>query len=462
MSRFNYDIVAKHKINMKKTIVFFLTLFILNSNSLFAQPEPDDVALASDDFQSAFFESLKQKAIENYDKALESLEKCLKLEPNNAVILHEMGKNYLFLKDFKNAYDSFEKAATIDPKNKWFLHGMYDVCYQTQDFNQAIVIVEKLIKIDAGYKEDLISLYMKTLQFEKSLVLINDLNENVGKSEKRDLYKAQILSDPKNQKSEIDNLLDLIKKNPKEEANYNALINLYTKSGQDNEAQAITKKLEIEIPNSDWSQVSLFKTYLTNNDGSKAVVAMNKILANNKIDSKIRHRIINEFLVFIQKNPQYDSDLEKAIAYFKDDKTVKVAKEIGKFYQAKKEWDKAILFYEMEDKNNPNEIENSLLLLESYTQKLQFELILKKANNMMELYPLQPQFYYYAGLANNQLKKFKNAKDVLETGIDYVVDNKDLEINFNIQLGEAFSGLGDLKKKDFYFLKAEKLLKQKN
>jgi tetratricopeptide (TPR) repeat protein len=446
---------------MKKTFVLFLAFFICNTSALLAQTEPGDVAVVSDDFQNAFFESLKQKAIENYDKAIESLEKCLKLEPNNAVILHEMGKNYLFLKDYKNAYESFEKAAIIDPKNKWFLHGMYDVCYQTQDYNQAIVIVEKLVKIDAGYKEDLISLYMKTLQFDKALVLINDLNENVGKSEKRDLYKAQILSDPKNQQSEIDNLLELIKKNPKEEANYNALINLYTKNGQDKEALAITKKLETEIPNSDWSQVSLFKTNLDNNDGAKVVVAMNKVLENDKIDSKIKHRILNEFLVFTQKNPQYNSDLEKAVGYFKDDKEVKVAKEIGKFYQAKKDWDKAIQFYEMEDKNNPNDIETSLLLIESYAQQLRFELILKKANNMMELYPLQPQFYYYAGLANNQLKNFKTAKDVLEVGIDYVVENKDLEINFNIQLGEAYNGLGDLKKKEFYFLKADKLLKQK-
>ena len=115
----------------------------------------------------------------------------------------------------------------------------------------------------------------------------------------------------------------------------------------------------------------------------------------------------------------------------------------------------------MEDKKNPDEIETSLLLLESYAQKLQFELILKKAKNMMELYPLQPQYYYYAGLAYNQLKKFKNAKDVLEVGIDYVIENIDLEINFNIQLGEAFNGLGDLKKKETYFLKADKLLKQK-
>ena len=218
---------------MKKTFVLFLAFFICNTSALLAQIEPEESVAVNDDFQNAFFESLKQKAIENYDKAIESLEKCLKLEPNNSVVLHELGKNYLYLKDYKSAYDSFEKAAAIDPKNKWFLHGMYDVCYQTQDFNQAIVIVEKLTKIDAGYKEDLISLYMKTLQFDKALVLINDLNENVGKSEKRDLYKAQILSDPKNQKSEIDNLLDLIKKNPTDEANYNALINLYTKNGQD-------------------------------------------------------------------------------------------------------------------------------------------------------------------------------------------------------------------------------------
>lgn len=446
---------------MKKTFVLFLAFFICNTTTFLAQTEPDDVAGITDDFQNAFFESLKQKAIENYDKAIESLDKCLKLEPNNAVVLHEMGKNYLYLKDYKNAYESFEKAALIDPKNKWFLHGMYDVCYQTQDFNQAIVIVEKLVKFDVNYKEDLTSLYMKTLQFDKALDLINDLNENVGKSEKRDLYKAQILSDPKNQKSEIDNLLELIKKNPKEEANYNSLISIYTKNKQDKEALAITQKLETEIPNADWSQVSLFKTYLTNNNGEKAVVAMNKVLENDKIDSKIKHRILNEFLVFTQQNPQYATDLEKSIGYFKDDKEVKVAKEVGKFYQSKKDWDKAIQFYLMEEKNNPNDLETSLLLLESYTQKQQFDLILKKANSMMELYPLQPQFYYYAGLANNQLKKFKNAKEVLEVGIDYVVENKDLEINFNIQLGEAYNGLGDLKKKETYFLKAEKLLKQK-
>jgi hypothetical protein len=60
--------------------------------------------------------------------------------------------------------------------------------------------------------------------------------------------------------------------------------------------------------------------------------------------------------------------------------------------------------------------------------------------------------YYYSGLAYNQAQ-FKKAKEMLEMGLDYLVDDNALTINFNIQLGEACHGLGDEKKKDFYFLK---------
>ena len=42
-----------------------------------------------------------------------------------------------------------------------------------------------------------------------------------------------------------------------------------------------------------------------------------------------------------------------------------------------------------------------------------------------------------------------------------VNENTELEINFDIQLGESYNGLGDLKKKEFYFNKAENALKQK-
>ena len=441
--------------------MIFLFVGILFPNFVLAQTEPDAIGLADDEFQNAFYEALLQKGIENYDKAITALEKCKKLQPENAVVYSEMGKNYLPQKKYKDAYDSFEKAATIDPKNMWFWVGMYDVCYETKDYNQAIVIVNKLIEFKKEYKEDLVSLYMNTQQFDKALDLINQLNTTVGKNELRENYKRQILSVAKYQTSEKDNLMDQIKKYPKEEANYIALIFLYSESNQEEKALEVAKQLETEIPTSDWAQVSLFKFHLNNNDGKNAVIAMNKVFESSKIDSKIKHRMLNEFLIFVKDKPEFDKDLEKAISYFNNDKEVQVAREIGKFYHNKKDWNHAISYYELHLKNHSDDIETGLLLLQAYTEKQQFDVVAKKATDFIDLFPSQPKLYYYAGLAYNQLINYKKAKEFLEMGMDYLVEDIALEINFNIQLGEASAGLGDVKKKESYFLKAEQLLKGK-
>jgi tetratricopeptide (TPR) repeat protein len=241
-----------------------------------------------------------------------------------------------------------------------------------------------------------------------------------------------------------------------------ALIFLYNKQNQEVLAQEIAKKLELEIPNSDWAKVSLFKSYLKNNDGENAVKAMNFVLGSLKIDQKIKHRMLNEFLLFIKDKPQFELDLEKAISYFDTDKSVEVAKEIAKFYHNKKNWEKAIRFYEIQLKKMPDDLETALLLFECYTEKGDFDVIEKKADSFIQIYPTQPEFYYYLGLAYNQKVLFKKAKDILESGMDFVIENPKLEINFNIQLGEAYNGLGDMKKKEYYFSKAENALNNKN
>lgn len=445
---------------MKKIIFSLFCLGILFvPSTLLAQNEPEDVAAVTDQFQEYYYESLKQKGVENFDKAIAALEKCNDLQPNSFVVNFELGKNYLFQKNYKNAYDYFEKASAIDPKNRWALVGMYDVCYDTHDYNKAITIVEKLIEFKEDYKEDLTSLYMNTQQFDKAFELINELNEKVGKSEKRELYKAQIMKDSKYQSAEKNNLIEQIKKFPKEESNYIALIYIYSQNNQEEKAMEIAQKLEKEIPTSDWAKVSLFKFHLNNNDGDNAVKAMNIVLPSKKIDQKIKHRILNEFLIFAKNNPTYEGDLDKAIGYFENDKEISVAKEIGKFYYSRKDFDKTIKYLEMHLKSYNEDVETQIILLQTYTEKQQFDVLLIKATNLIQLFPTQPEFYYYSGLGNNQVNKFQNAVDVLESGLDFVIDDIALEINFNIQLGEAYNKLGDIKKKEKYFSKANELIK---
>ena len=447
---------------MKKYLYLSLSIgmFVI-SEPAFAQKEPDDIALAEDVFQENFYESLKQKGIENYDKAILSLEKCLKTQPENAAVYSELGKNYLLLKDYKKAYDSFEKASKIDPTNKWYYVGMYDVCYQTRDYNHAVIIVTKLIEFDANYKEDLTSLYIYTDQFDKALALITELDETVGKNPQREVYKLQIMKDSKYQLAEKDQLLNAIKKNPKDESKYISLIYLYSESNQEEKAFEIAKKLEKEIPDSEFAQMGLFKFHLNNNDGQKAVASMNKVFESKEINSRVKLKILNEFLIFLKTNPSYSSELDKSLNLLPNEDQVAVTKEIGKIFYIQKNWERAIHYLEIYSKNNPQDVEPNILLLQAYTENKQFDVLNKKAATLIDFFPIQPEFYYFSGLANNQLKNYKKAKDFLEMGMDYIVENRDLEINFNIQLGEAFSGLGDTKKKEQYFTKADQLLKQK-
>lgn len=447
---------------MKKLLILVLLLVLLcNPATLLAQSIPDEENAGTEKFETLFYESLLQKGIENYDKAIIALEQCLKIKPNEATVYSELGRNQLALKEYNNAYKSFEHATQIDPKNKWFWVGMYDVSYQTKNYNQAIPTVNKLIEFDEDYKDDLTSLYMNTNQFDKALALINELNEKVGKSDGREFYKKQILSQGKFHDTEIENLKVQIEKYPKEESNYLALIRLYSSKNEAEKALQITKKLEVEIPNSEWAQISLFKYYIDSNEGQKAVSSMNIVLASSKIDSKIKQRILNEFLIFADKNPQFAPDLEKAISYFDKDPSIDIAKEIGKYYHKEKQWIKAIKYYEQALKNKSGEdIETNLLLFQTYVETKKFDVLEKKALVMIEAFPTQPQFYYFSGLANNQMKQFKKAKEILETGMDYVVGDVLLEINFNMQLGEAYNGLRDFKKKELYFSKANQLLKK--
>jgi tetratricopeptide (TPR) repeat protein len=438
-------------------------LLLAPATTVAQQQEPDSLALAQNDFENNFYEALTQKGIENYDKAITALQKCLAREPNNAAVYNELGKNYLSVKNYMEAEKAFLKARDIDPKNRWYWQGLYDVYYETKDYNKSIPVVLKLTEWRKEYyQEDLVSLYMYTQQHDKALALINEMEQTVGMSDKREMYKLQILSTSKGSQGQKEALEDAIKKDPKNEDNYLDLIYLYSQNNEEGKAEEVARRLEKAIPESDFAQVSLFKFHLNNRDGAKASASMFKVLGSKKIDSKIKHRVLNEFLIFANNNPVYMPDLAKAVMYFEGDKNVNVAKEVGKFFFNKKKYNEAAQYLEIGLQSTPDDIEGIELLLYTYAESAQNDRLLEKASGYIDLYPTQARLYYYAGLGANRLKQYAKAKSWLENGLDFVVEDAELEASIHYQLGEAFGGLGDIKKKQEHTAKAEKLLKNKS
>ncbi|NJM80171.1 MAG: hypothetical protein HC854_12130 [Flavobacterium sp.] len=93
----------------KKIILVLVLITLGNQCILFAQENPEDIAIVNDEIEDNFYEALKQRAIENYDKAIISIEKCILKVKDNPVFYHELGKNLLHLKKYPEAEKPFKK-----------------------------------------------------------------------------------------------------------------------------------------------------------------------------------------------------------------------------------------------------------------------------------------------------------------------------------------------------------------
>ena len=263
-------------------------------NHLFAQENPDAIALVDDQLENNFYEAVKQRGIENYDKLLWRFKNVLK-RTKNASFQYELGKNYLSLKNYVDAENAFKKAIELDNKQRWYWNGLYDVYYQTKDYQKSIPIVEKLVEFDANMKEDLVSLYMNTNQHAKALELLKDMESKSKLTSTMEFYKLKIQESNAYSKPQKEQLEEAIKKQSKVEQNYIDLIVLYISFNQEDKAFEVAKQLEKEIPNSDWAHVSLVKFHLNNNDGQNASKSMFKVLDNDRMDLKIKHRVLMSF-----------------------------------------------------------------------------------------------------------------------------------------------------------------------
>jgi hypothetical protein len=100
------------------------------------------------------------------------------------------------------------------------------------------------------------------------------------------------------------------------------------------------------------------------------------------------------------------------------------------------------------------------LLLNIYDFNKQFEKMTAKSEEFIELYPTKANLYYYAAKGCNSIKKFKRAKDFLEIGIDYVLNDPILETSFCKQFIISADGLSDVRLKQTYQKKLDQLTKK--
>lgn len=458
---------------MKKKIYILTLMFlgILFSSEVSAQENEssvqevnvDDLGTVTDEFQEYFFEALKQKAIENYEKAIVALQKCETLQPENAVVYFELGKNYKALKKYELAISSLQKANRLKPNQEWVLVELMDAFYYDKDYEQAILIAQKLIPFNSKYNENLADILFESQQYDALLALLDKLDSELGLTEYRTGLRQQIYALTENTSAQIQVLLDAIKLNPENERNYLNLIFVYSEQDMQKEAFETAKNMEKIFPTSKVVHLALYKFHLDSGETGEALNSMKLILEAEEIDPDSKFKVLNDFLLFVNENPSYEDELLGVAEMFsKSESSPEIYQRIGEYYLKKDQKEKALEYFELgleKNLDNFDLLRNTLLL---QLDLLKLDNAIKVSEQALEIFPSQPIFYLIKGVALNKKKEFTEALEILTFGLDYLIDDQIVTAEFYDQLSIAYAGLGNTQKAVEFNEKATQIKKSQN
>lgn len=234
----------RRKTSLKRLVfpfVFILLPFTLKAQDSIV-PQSNVSEKTNLDFQEHFFKALTEKAIKNYQNAINSLDECNQLIPNNKAVLFELSKNYLALKKYPEAIEYGNEALVKDSENIWILEHLVKVNRKSYNFKKAIELQEKIAIKHPKKKQQLVFLHLQNSDRESAKKVLNELAEAKMLNHRlRRLQKSLNASNSsakttkKNTKTVIvaSNLKEVFEKNKSYKSLQNLLTDLDTKNSPD-------------------------------------------------------------------------------------------------------------------------------------------------------------------------------------------------------------------------------------
>ena len=432
--------------------VLLLALFF--SADLFAQERPvDSIAEAPEQtdsrkFESLFFDGIKEKAVENYDKAITIFKKCREINPEEGIIYVELAKSYAAIKNLKKAEENFNRALNYLPeeRQKAVKINLYQLYKARQKPAEALKIAEQLSN-NPYYQLEKVKIYQLLGKYDLALQELENLKQKDRFYTEFYKYRYEIYQESNDQGKAIAFYQNQInQENETDVWNYCKLIEFLVKAEQLQKAlQTADELAALNTGNSKaWQCLSAF--YINADKKEKATSYVKKILADKYIDEKIKVTVLERYRRYAARYPELESELISMLNNaLKMEKSAASNLENALYYENKNQ-QKALKFFRLALKDQPNNFKLlkklSLLELKSENDEQAREV----AQQGQSLFPGQAIFYYVAGESYFNSQDYKKAISHLEDGLMYIYDNPGLEKQVKKILAKAYQSTGNEKR----------------
>ena len=271
-----------------------IVLLLLHSGNklLFAQEEESaEVYLEeyTDQIQEIFFEALKQKSIENYDRAINLFLECKQLQSDNEAIDHELAKVYLAEKNYVPALESAIAALEVEPTNFWYLHTLVEI--MRAQGRSALELKERIPYDNYDLKKNLVRIYYRQRNYDDALSILKEMQASDFRKELTSKIRDSIEQLKKNV---TPNALDTQTASDDPLTPYKTRLELlYTQQQFETMEEEAVSALEL-FPTQPYFYYMLGKAMISNNKMAQAVEILESCLDFLLDDTELNNQIYSE------------------------------------------------------------------------------------------------------------------------------------------------------------------------
>ena len=408
------------------------------------------------EFALNYFDATKNKMIGNNDQALSLYLQCIRIDGKSDAAMYEAA---LLLAD-KNKYDNallfMRGAVGIRPENIWYQLNLADLYQKNKLYASAVDVYEKLVKkypdrVDFYF--DWAEALLYAGKYAEAIKVYDKLESETGLSPDVSVQKEKLYAKLGKFDKAVNELLKLIAAFPNEPKYYGMLAELYQSNGMNDKAMDVLKTVQGFDPDNPYLHLSLAEYFRSNGEKDKSFEELKKAFSSSRLDLDTKISILSSYYLLLVKFPELKPqalELNKILVETHPAEARAFAVYGDFLFQDKKNEEARTQYREALRLDKQSfMVWQQILYLES--ELGDFQSMLGESEEGITLFPSQPLLYFFNGVAKIQLKREKEAVEILNTGVKLVIDNNPLLGQFYANLGDAYNRLKQNKESDEAF-----------
>lgn len=392
------------------------------------------------EFEYYFVEALKQKMFGNPQTAIQMLSTCLELDPNSSAAMYELANIHAVNNDLTSASLLLEKAISINPDNKWYKLLLAQIYQKARKFSEAADLYDQLLLKEP---DNLEYIYMKAAllasaeRYDEAIEAYNKMEKETGVHEQISVAKQQIYVSTGQIDKAFAEIQKLIDSDPTEAKYYGLLADLYQSQGDSENALKNYQKIQELDPENGFVHFSLANYYLENGDLEKSFAETKEGFKSESVDiqTKLQLYMMLTSARTSLSEAQQEELIQILLEHHPDEALVYTIYAENLLKKNELAEARVQLLKALDIERNDYVVWERLMFIDNDLQD--WEGLYKHTGDIIDLFPNQPQGYFFKAIACVQLEKFDETVDVVDEGLIYVVQNPQLKANFLMLKGEA-------------------------